>query len=290
MFAEEWPLMLFTFLSQLAIGTFIMLTLAQTLLSGKDEALAVKIVRPGLTAAGPLMAVALLLSLFHLGKPFSAPLSILNLGTSWLSREIFTAGAFFVLWLVCFYLMRKGKRSAAVSWAAAIFGLLAVISMAGIYSTSIRPAWTSANTYIVFLSTTFVLGVLGATASIVLALGNTSVSAEVAAVFKKLGLIAAAAVLIPLLYLPVYISGLGAGGEAGLASISLISGYGFQIILRWLLTVAGLGLLFHVLYKQIKASGPVPMPAVCGALGLIIAGEFLGRYLFYAIAVSITIG
>lgn len=290
MFAEEWPLMMFTLFCQLAVGTFTLLTLAQTLLSAKDSELAVKLTRPGFIAVGPIMALALVLSLFHLGKPLGAYLSISNLGTSWLSREIFTAGAFIILWLVGFIFGRQGKSSSVLNWLTVLLGLLAVLSMAGIYSSSIRPAWTDANTFIAFYGTTLLLGVLGASVFILYGTRNNNLTPEIVAVLKKLGIIAAVALLFPLLYLPVFISHLSGAGAAGLMSAQMIDGYAFQIILRWVLSLSGLALFAHVLYRQAKAAQPVPMSMVYTALALVLVGEFLGRYLFYAAAVSIAIG
>ena len=100
MFAEEWPLMMFTLVSQLAIGSFLMLVLVRSLLTKQDPQGAAKLTNPGFKAVGVLMVVALLLSLFHLGTPTGAYRSILNLKSSWLSREILTAGGFLVFWFV----------------------------------------------------------------------------------------------------------------------------------------------------------------------------------------------
>lgn len=290
MFAEEWPLLMFTLLSQLAIGTFIILTLVYSILESKDSELAIKVIKPGMRAVGPLMVLALLLSLFHLGKPFAAYLSISNLGSSWLSREIFTTGGFFVLWLVSYYFFRKGTVNKVLNWVASLTGLAAVYSMAGIYSASIKPAWADINTFIAFFGTTFVLGIIGALASISCSSRNESLKAEVYEVYKKLGLISLVAVLIPLLYLPIFVAGLSAGGDAGVASAQLFSGYALPLLLRWILSIAGLGVLFYMIYKQAKVSQQAPMNMVYIALALVLTGEFIGRMLFYATAVAVSIG
>ncbi len=290
MFAEEWPLMMFTLLSQLAIGTFILLTLVYSILESKNSELASRVIKPGMKAVGPLMAVALLLSLLHLGKPFAAYLSILNVGSSWLSREILITGAFFALWVVSYYLYRKGTVNSVLNWIASATGLAAVYSMAGIYTTSIKPAWADVNTFIVFFGTTFVLGIIGALASTIYASKDESLQADVYEVYKKLGYISLAAVLIPLLYLPIFVSGLSMGGEAGIASAQLFNGYAFPLFLRWILPIAGLGLLFCMIYKQGKMSQQAPMNMVYLALALVLTGEFIGKFLFYATAVAVGIG
>lgn len=82
MFAEEWPLMMFTLLSQLAIGTYVILLLIRMSLSKSDARTAGQITNPGLKLTGPIMALTLIFSLFHLGTPMGAYRSILNLGSS----------------------------------------------------------------------------------------------------------------------------------------------------------------------------------------------------------------
>lgn len=99
MFAEEWPLMMFTLISQLAIGSFIMLACVRLFLTKQEGATASKFTNPGFKAVGALMVLSLIFSLFHLGTPTGAYRSILNLGSSWLSREILTAGGFLVFGL-----------------------------------------------------------------------------------------------------------------------------------------------------------------------------------------------
>lgn len=71
-FAEEWPLMSFTLISQLAIGMFVILMLLKTTLGSKDNQVSAA-VNKGFTWVGPLTFLALILSVFHLGDPFGSP-------------------------------------------------------------------------------------------------------------------------------------------------------------------------------------------------------------------------
>lgn len=289
MFAEEWPLMMFTLLSQLAVGTYIILVLVRTILSGKNSQVANQITKTGVAVVGPLMALALIFSLFHLGTPMGAYRSISNLGSSWLSREIVTAGGFFVLWAISYYLDKKDKSGPALSWIAVLFGLAAIFSMASIYATSVRPAWANINTYIVFFGTTLLFGAAGALAAIVHGMKGAKVSAEVLNILKKISFIAIAALVVQLAYLPIYISGLGSDGSAGMASANLLTdSYAMTMILRWIVSIAGGILLLNAVYKGGK--GTIPANTVYLALGVVIVGEFIGRYVFYASAVSIMVG
>ena len=289
MFSEEWPLMMFTLLSQLAVGTYLLLVLVRSILNGKKSPLAHQITKPGLVAVGPIMALALLCSLFHLGTPLGAYRSIANLGTSWLSREIVTAGGFFVLWAVGRYLERKETGGSALSWITALFGLAAIFSMASIYATSVRPAWANLNTYIAFFATTLLFGAAGALVFMVRGLKGAAPSKEVAAILKSICLIGLAALAVQVIYLPVYIAGLGSAGNAALASAELLKGsYGLSMILVVLVSLAGGILLLYAVLKGGK--GRIPVNTVYLALAGVLVGEFIGRYVFYASAVSIMVG
>lgn len=291
MFSGEWPLLMFTLLSQLAIGSFVLLLGVQYILQKQNNQLANDTTRWGMMMVGPVMALALILSLFHLGKPFSAYLSITNLATAWLSREILTAGGFFVLWVAYYYLFRKNKPSLVLGGITAIFGLAAVYSMANIYSNSINPAWIDPNTQITFFATTFVLGVIGTSVSVLHTNRDCQLSIELAGILKKLAIVAVLAALIPLLYLPVFIANLSAGGDAALASANLIGQtYAFQLILRWVLSLAGLGVLFCTFYRKYREKQKISFAPLALAFALVLAGEFLGRYIFYATAVAFIIG
>lgn len=290
MFAEEWPLMMFTLFSQLAIGSFILLVLVRSLLAKNDAPSAKRLTNFGFLAVGPIMALALIFSLFHLGTPMGAYRSILNLGSSWLSREILTAGVFFVLWFVSYKAYQKENAGNTLGWVTSLVGLAAIFSMASIYGNSVRPAWDNANTYISFFGTTFALGSLGAASFIAYAAKGRALSPETSALLKKVSLIAVMAVILPLIYLPVFISGLGSGEGAAQASAQLLSGsYAITLVARGALSLIGAGLLFYGLSKAGTAK-TIPTNLVYLALVMVVIGEFIGRYVFYASAVSIMIG
>lgn len=100
MFAEEWPLLMFTLFMQLAVGSYIFLVIIRSLTIKTDKEKSLKMTKTGMTLVGPTIIIALILSVFHLGSPFEAYRSIGNLGSSWLSREILLSGMFFALWQV----------------------------------------------------------------------------------------------------------------------------------------------------------------------------------------------
>ncbi len=88
---EEWPLVLFSFIFTFLSGWIFAFK--------QDNSSIYKFLFISLGF------FAILLSTFHLGKPFRAPRSIFNLRTSWLSREVLLSGIFIlssILYLLIF--------------------------------------------------------------------------------------------------------------------------------------------------------------------------------------------
>lgn len=291
MFAEEWPLMTFTLLSQLAVGSYVILMLIRTLLNSKKATVGNQLTDQGMKQVGWVMALALVFSLFHLGTPSGAYRSLYHLGASWLSREILTAGGFFALWLVGFVSMRKGKFSQVLGWVTALAGLAAIYSMASIYATSIRPSWTNLNTYFAFFGATFAMGTAGALSFLTLNYKGSKISQETLGSVRKISWLSLISVFVMLFYLPIMISSLNGGGAAAQASAKLLTGsYLLPLVLRAILSIGGALLLSLRLGKSEKMANALSPQTIYLALLLIFVGEFVARYVFYATAVSITVG
>ncbi|MBP2666951.1 MAG: reductase anchor subunit [Firmicutes bacterium] len=288
MFSEEWPLMMFTLLSQLAVGTYIILLFIRFSLMKNDVDLSVRLTNPGLKVVGPIMALALVLSVFHLGTPLGAYRAVLNLTSSWLSREIIMAGGFFVFWFLSYSTFKQGKPGVALGIVTALFGFAAVFSNASVHAMSVRPAWMDVNTYLAFYGTTFAMGCVGATSLVAFELKGSAVPAPAGKILKTVAIIAGIAVAVPLVYTPFFVSTLNAGSSAAHDSAAMISGsYLMPLVIRAVLSLAGAVLLYSVMKKP---QSILPVNQAFGALMLIAAGEFIGRYVFYATAVSIFTG
>src|SRR5690606_37481499 len=117
------------------------------------------------------LALGFLSSLFHLSKPMNAYLSVLNVGSAWLSREILFGVIFFVLGSVFTVMQwKKIATPAARSFVAsitALIGLAFVFSMTQIYQLRTVPAWNTLATPVSFFVTTFLLGTLAVGAAYV---------------------------------------------------------------------------------------------------------------------------
>lgn len=287
MFAEEWPLLLFTLLSQFGVGAYIFFVVVRAFNKKLGDNLAINVTKRGMLLVGPIIALALIFSLFHLGDPFGAYRSLFNLDSSWLSREIVFTSAFFALWIVSFYMDWKGKWNQMVGWVTSIVGLGAVFCMASIYASSIKPAWTDMYTYLAFYGTTLLFGAV--TSMIFILLSKEEKTEGLTSLIKGIGLVGLGVMVAQLIYLPIYVSGLSVSGQAGLESASLITEtYALSSVIRWALSFIGLATIGYVFYRNNKAKSQ--MTFYMAALTLVLVGEFLGRYIFYATGVSIIVG
>lgn len=130
----HWPLVWLTLLTQAAVGASV---------TARDGG--------GRLLAAGLAAVALLASLFHLGRPIHAWKALRNLRRSWLSREVALFGAY-------------GGLAAGAVAAPELAPVAAAVGAAGIYASGRlymvpgRPAWHSPLTLARFAATALALG------------------------------------------------------------------------------------------------------------------------------------
>jgi formate dehydrogenase iron-sulfur subunit len=302
----HWPLVIMLVLTQLSVGAFIAwLTLEPVLSQNLTEKL-----RP-LHAASALSfgLLALVASLFHLGRPQFALRAVLGLGHSWLSREIVAFGLFAGLasayaGAVIFAEIADRFISAEtynfgvklLGWSVAASGMLAVFCSTMIYVFTRRECWTMLRTGIRFFMTSAVLGVATVWLSILVATLihpsqelNGFVSEGGALLCRALmGLTAAkliweAAIFWHLLnrkMTPLQRSALLLTNELSNATLA-----------RFALGILG-GILMPILLLNQAESATeiaqlVKFVAVAGILfAACIAGELLERYLFFAACAS----
>ena len=127
----------FTALAPLAVGGLLGLLVAPVAkpIAGIDMAAMVVL------ATGIL---ALIASLFHLGRPWRAPLALLHIAGSWLSREVFLFGLFLVflgVYAVLPVINSGGLLRTIIGVAGVIIGLLGTLATGKTYQLHSRPAW-----------------------------------------------------------------------------------------------------------------------------------------------------
>ncbi len=169
---RDWALIIFTILMQMAVGSLLVLQVIHYYVSRKASAEeADQLINLASLALVPVVGVALLASLFHLGNPINAPRAIIHLATSWLSREVLCSVIFSGLVVVFAFLHWRRLGSAALrealGWITSLVGLLLVFIMSNVYTFPTQPAWDTPATPVSFFVTTLLLGCLAVGATFV---------------------------------------------------------------------------------------------------------------------------
>lgn len=301
---NELALVIFTVVMQMTVGAFCVLGVAHFFAARRyGAAEADKLSDRALLAIGPFVVFSLLVTLFHLGSPLKAYGAIMNVGSSWLSREIllsvlFCAGGAVFAFLQWRKLTTPTVRNALALVVAAI-GIALVLSMAMIYRLSNVPAWDTLATPASFFITTFLLGSLAIGAAFVAnfwyirrkKLDAQSVqSSLLASSLRWIALAALALLGLQFVVLPLYLSALSAQDSAAAAtSVTLIAQQGLIFGLRLALLFIGAGLLSAYVYSTASSEGKLRVVGNVTylAFALVLISELLGRYLFYASMVGV---
>ena len=307
--AREWALILYTILTQLSVGAFIIIGVVHFFAERKAGIVeADRMSDRALLAIGPLLVLAMIASLFHLGTPANAYRAISNVGSSWLSREILFTVLFLVVGGV-FALMQWRKVSTpqvrnAIAVLAAVIGVVLVYSMSRVYMIRTVPVWDNLATPISFFTTTFLLGALAVGLAYVVnysymqrrgeaECGDTGVQCELLRTAMR-GLAIAAILLvgIHLVIVPAHLAYLSGGPQAAQESASIISeDYGVLLILRLVLVFLGAAVLGSFIYQNASSPGRERFIGNLAlvAFALVLVGEVVGRFIFYASEVSLGI-
>jgi anaerobic dimethyl sulfoxide reductase subunit C (anchor subunit) len=296
---RDWALVVFTILSQMAAGSFIVLMIVHAVASykiGREEA--DRLSAPVFPAIILVLGAGLLASLGHLGDPLNAPLSVTNVGRSWLSREVLSGVLFFVVGGV-FAVMQWFKIASlavrsAIGWFAALIGFATVYMMSNIYMMPTEPAWDTLATPFMFFTTAFLLGSLAVGVALVAHYAylkrHRPESADVQHTFLRsvirwIALAAIGLLGVEFVVYPVYLAVLATGPQPSVESASLmLSEYGPILGLRLALVFIGAGVLGLFLYQSASSAEREKITGrlTYSAFVLVLAGEVMGRFLFYA--------
>lgn len=303
---RNWSLIIFTILEQMAVGAFIVFGIVHFWAARKTtQEQADRLSDYGLLALGPLLGLALVASLFHLGNPLNAPRAVTNFGTSWLSREILFSILFTVVGGI-FALMqwRKiGSRALRnlIAVIAALLGIALVFSMSNIYLIDSQPAWDTWVTPVSFSVTALLLGVLAVGSAHVATyshLRRIDPSCEeemcdlVHGTLRWLSLAALVLVGVEFIVAPFYVGTLVVGPAAAQSTAELlVTNFSVIYALRLVLAFIGAGILALLIYQIASAPGRDTRLATLtySALALVLIAEVMGRFLFYASHIKIGI-
>ncbi|MFN2275637.1 MAG: dimethyl sulfoxide reductase anchor subunit family protein [Anaerolineales bacterium] len=295
---REWALITFTLLAQMAAGGFIVLQITRAILVSRLQEKTGRFTDLLGVAIMGILGVGMLASLIHLGSPLRAFRAVSNFGSSWLSREITFASAFFVIGSI-YSLMQWARWGSSglrnvLAIIAGLLGLSMVYSMSRIYMIPTEPAWNSFETLVSFFTAAFLLGIFLTGSGLVLRHRVLSRSVEqeggergtlLSQTLGVYGILAVALVGVQFVALPVYLAGLGdAAAAAGSSLQELLTSYGVILLLRLLLVFLGAGVLGALIYRFAEKGVWQTRLATLTIAGfsVVLVSEVLSRFLFYA--------
>ncbi len=267
MHKNEWTLIFFTLIAQLAVGLTLMFAFVYWSFPGFNI-VNVWFKSPEFIIL-LLMGIAALVSLLHLGKPLNAPHSMNNLSGSWISREILTLALFtfsvFVLFLVkCFFEGNQQLISLLYIFSS-VCGIFFIYSMSRIYTITTIPPWNYWYTPVSFFLSVVLFGTLGfyvLKSYFLLMVSNQLLTA----MLVLLVLVIAASAILHYHYL-------NSIKDLSVDFLDYSKGLYYRLFLLRIVLLVLLLLSFVFIYFQ-----SVPLLFV---VSLIIFQEFVGRFMFY---------
>jgi anaerobic dimethyl sulfoxide reductase subunit C (anchor subunit) len=327
---NEWSLIIFNILGDLAVGAFIALGIAHFYAARKyNKRQADLLSTRALWALGPILVLGMLAVFGHVGNPERVFNMLRNLDTSWLAREVAAYGVFLVLGglfavLQALTLLPQKQQErlpqgilkllptlrTLLAWGAAIFGILFVYSAAMIYFdprlASRQTGWAHVYTVILFFVDTGLLGFLamgvGFVANYLWIARRKNADPETQTIQQSLlsdsikGISFASIALIGVLFviIPIYLVYLGANRNQLNDSILLLLHTDFATLwfLRLFLAFTGAGILSIFMWYLAGAGERQRLLYLMVVLAFVcvLAGEVIARYLFYARNATLLIG
>jgi Fe-S-cluster-containing dehydrogenase component/DMSO reductase anchor subunit len=255
----HWPLVVMTVFTQLSVGAFAAIWILQ--LAGASTGL-------GAAAWTSLLVamLALAASTLHLGRPIYAYRALKMWRRSWLSREVALFTGFSAV--ACVYaaaLWMQWSAGSILGGITFLLGFGGVTASACIYRVPSRPAWNTPLTLVQFNLTALTLGPLFAAAA---GAGNS----------RGLAVACAAMAGAQFVVLALKLFRLSGADTVELQASSRL----LATTLRRPFIARGVLLALGAIALPLFTSNA---PVLWAAFGLALAGEIIGRYLFFVSAV-----
>jgi anaerobic dimethyl sulfoxide reductase subunit C (anchor subunit) len=263
--AIEWPLVVFTVGLQLAAG--IAIANAADRWISPDTAQAARIATVSIF---PIVLVAMVMSVFHIGRPWATWRALANFGGSRLSNEIVICMVFAVLALLegVLWSMNVGD-SGVLHLVTALAGMGAVISSARIYTIPSQPVWNSNWVPGSFAGSTLLLG--GVAANLFIgSQGKSRLLAELMIGGGAVVLLASTAAMVRV------IGRVARARYAAPEAIPVLQARHWLMVSGLIVLGCLIPLIFVVVHANINSS------IAGGVLILTLAGVTLGRALMYS--------
>lgn len=275
MIFHEWSLIFFTVLAQTAVGGYLLIG-ARALVLGHDEE-KLNSYKVPMFILWALMGLGFMFSTTHLGSPLRAFNAFNQLGSAWLSNEVFFGAAFFAVgglqWLLS--VVKKGGVAIqkALMVGAMVLGVIFMYAMINVYMINTVPTWDNIYTPLSFIMTMVVGGLL--LSQFVIVFANDSRFT----VDRNITMLAVIAVAISLLVTVDKLNLIGDIQTSAAKASELVDGLGSYVILQVALLMASLLVWILPMLNKAKVN-PVNLGL---ALVLFLASELIGRGLFYGL-------
>ncbi|PFG45801.1 anaerobic dimethyl sulfoxide reductase subunit C (anchor subunit) [Vibrio sp. ES.051] len=279
MIFHEYSLIFFTVLAQMAVGAYLLIS-ARSLVMGFDEE-KINSYKVPMFALWAIMGLGFLFSTTHLGSPLRAFNSFNQLGSAWLSNEVFFGAAFFAVgglqWLLS--VLKKGGAGAqkVLMIGAMVLGCIFMYSMINVYMINTVPTWFNMYTPLSFVMTMVVCGLLLSQLVIVSAKDSRF------SVDRNMVILAIVAVAISLIVIVGKMNLVGDIQSSIVKASDLVNGLGSYLAIQVGLLLAG---LFIWVLPMVNKSSVNPVNLTV-ALVLILASELVGRGLFYSLHMTV---
>lgn len=271
----EWSLIFFTVLAQTAVGGYLLIG-ARALVLGHDEE-KLNSYKVPMFILWALMGLGFMFSTTHLGSPLRAFNAFNQLGSAWLSNEVFFGAAFFAVgglqWLLS--VVKKGNVAIqkALMVGAMVLGVIFMYAMINVYMINTVPTWDNIYTPLSFIMTMVVGGLL--LSQFVIVFANDSRFT----VDRNITMLAVIAVAISLLVTVGKLNLIGDIQTSIAKASELVDGLGSYVIFQVALLMASLLIWILPMLNKAKLN-PVNLGL---ALVLFLASELIGRGLFYSL-------
>ncbi|CAH7245650.1 dimethyl sulfoxide reductase subunit C [Vibrio chagasii] len=275
MIFHEWSLIFFTVLAQTAVGGYLLIG-ARALVLGHDEE-KLNSYKVPMFILWALMGLGFMFSTTHLGSPLRAFNAFNQLGSAWLSNEVFFGAAFFAVgglqWLLS--VVKKGGVAIqkVLMVGAMVLGAIFMYAMINVYMINTVPTWDNIYTPLSFIMTMVVGGLLLSQFVIVFA-NDSRFSVD-----RNITMLAVIAVAISLLVTVGKLNLIGDIQTSAAKASELVDGLGSYVILQVALLMASLLIWILPMLNKAKMN-PVNLGL---ALVLFLASELIGRGLFYSL-------
>ncbi|MFL7032825.1 dimethyl sulfoxide reductase anchor subunit family protein [Vibrio lentus] len=275
MIFHEWSLIFFTVLAQTAVGGYLLIGARALVLNHDEDKL--NSYKVPMFILWALMGLGFMFSTTHLGSPLRAFNAFNQLGSAWLSNEVFFGAAFFALgglqWLLS--VVKKGGIAIqkALMVGAMVLGVIFMYAMISVYMINTVPTWDNIYTPLSFIMTMVVGGLL--LSQFVIVFANDSRFT----VDRNITMLAVIAVAISLIVTVGKLNLIGDIQTSVAKASELVDGLGSYVILQVALLMASLLVWILPMLNKAKVN-PVNLGL---ALVLFLASELIGRGLFYSL-------